>query len=566
MSAVLLSPAQSEQRTARVPWPAAGGWLVVGVFLLALLPRVWTFDWQLPSALYFDELKYVTRAVRFGSSDPNEVDFRNPSLFRHLLSGEFAVLGMVSPAYLPPTPATREQASIGARLAAARITVAILGALAVALLYLTAASLWGCWAGLAAGLLYAAAFLPVHLSHLALNDVPASCLLGLGLWCSARALCRPDARWLAGAGLAIGLAAATKYNFAIGLAAPLAAAWFGPVGLRPRAAGLFAPALLGRAARNVAIVGGAAILGFVLGMPEVIVTPADVMSGFAQQLRTGNSRWPGQEPDPVPALYGRTLLQGIGLPALLLSLAGAMALVWRRPAQALMLLAPPLLYLGAMFGKPLFFARFALPVVPFVCLLAVVGIRELVQLAPPARLRPALAIVLTLVALGPSIVLSARHDDLITETDTRLEAQDWLRAHAPAGTKVAAQLYSLPIAVEGYPRTDPWQEVSFDSLTDAAVLRRLACQNARYLLVSSYRYERQRTTSRPGESPTGYELLDRGRPPVVTFAAGPGGTAVRMHVDDTALPFWSLWQRERPGPTVRIYELARPASGGCPGQ
>jgi len=60
------------------------------VLAVALAVRLWGIGWQLPAALYFDEMKYVERAGATVRGQPREtVDFRNPTLFRHLLEVEW---------------------------------------------------------------------------------------------------------------------------------------------------------------------------------------------------------------------------------------------------------------------------------------------------------------------------------------------------------------------------------------------------------------------------------------------------------------------------------------------
>src|SRR6202043_1899475 len=97
----------------------------------------------------------------------------------------------------------------------ARVAAAVLGTIALWLLYVTGARLFNRAVGLLAAALEAVAFLPVFYSHLALNDAPTLAPLTLSLLGSAGVLRRGRARdyLLAGAGL--GLACATKYTAGI---------------------------------------------------------------------------------------------------------------------------------------------------------------------------------------------------------------------------------------------------------------------------------------------------------------------------------------------------------------
>src|SRR5205085_997225 len=161
--------------------------------------------------------KYVDRAgATVRGQPPDAADFRNPTLFRHVLEIEYRLANLVRPA-----ADVREMAVF--QLSLARITSAILGALACLLTALATARLpivSGGWSGLATGLILALAPLEVHLSHYAVNDAPASFVMAACLLFGARALVAPSGLDLLLAGLLAGLAAATKYNFGIVLVLP----------------------------------------------------------------------------------------------------------------------------------------------------------------------------------------------------------------------------------------------------------------------------------------------------------------------------------------------------------
>ena len=75
----------------------------------------------------------------------------------------------------------------------ARVTSAVVGTLAVWVLYLAGAKLFDRRVGLLAAALLAVAFLPVFYSHLALNDVPTLAPIGLSLWGDGRDAARRPA-------------------------------------------------------------------------------------------------------------------------------------------------------------------------------------------------------------------------------------------------------------------------------------------------------------------------------------------------------------------------------------
>src|SRR3712207_215337 len=114
-------------RAVRVGWP----WLVLAV---ALATRLWGIGWQLPSALHYDELKYVEWAGAVAAGEQTETDFRNPSLYRHLLLAEYRLAAL-----LGATDDDRSTAILQFHLA--RATSAVFGAVACLLTALAAAPL-----------------------------------------------------------------------------------------------------------------------------------------------------------------------------------------------------------------------------------------------------------------------------------------------------------------------------------------------------------------------------------------------------------------------------------------
>ena len=102
----------------------------------------------------------------------------------------------------------------------ARAAAAVLGTIALWLLYATGARLFGRAVGLLAAAIEAVAFLPVFYAHLALNDVPTLAPVTLSLLGSAgRAAQRPRCATTCSPGIGLGLACASKYTAGIVLVA-----------------------------------------------------------------------------------------------------------------------------------------------------------------------------------------------------------------------------------------------------------------------------------------------------------------------------------------------------------
>jgi hypothetical protein len=525
---------------------AVGAWLLGGVVLLAVVLRFWGINWQLPHALYYDEFKYAGPAARSALKIEGEkVDYRNPSLFRHLLDFE---LRQLNPHLA--RPADQKEADYSLQTSAflvARLTSALLGSASVVLLYVVGRKALGPSAGLLAAGLLAVNFLHVHLSHFGLNDVPAMFFLVASLIPAVALLDRPTPAGYLLAGLLGGMAAAAKYNFGFVVAVPLAI-WLLHAARRstPLSRLVLGPVMLG--------LGGLA--GFAFAMPEIIHSFREVQQGFMTQASLADQRWDGQERDAVPLLFSRTLVRAFGLPGVLAMMIGLILLLWRRTALAVVLLAGPLLYLTVMLNSELFFARFALPLVPFGCLFAAYGLLWLWSRFPISwRRKPALLLVGSLVVLGWPLLLSIRLNLLTSVTDTRTAAWDWSVTNIPTGASVATQIYAFPAARPGDPFRLTHPTNTFGSLSANSRLREVACEDeaAEFVLTASFQYDREQV--RGNRRTTGYETLETEGEHLITFTPGHGGSNVRFHVDDTGLPFWQLEQYAQPGPTVNVYRL-----------
>ena len=151
-----------------------------GILAGALALRLWGIRHGLPYVYNADEnAHFVPRAVGMFGHSLNPGYFVNPPAYTYLLHVVFDLR-------------FGGRAGVGEAMAAdrtavfetARIVAAVLGTGAVALLAWAGRRLTGGAAGLIAGALLAVAFLPVHYSHLALNDAPTLapvCLALLGV-------------------------------------------------------------------------------------------------------------------------------------------------------------------------------------------------------------------------------------------------------------------------------------------------------------------------------------------------------------------------------------------------
>jgi 4-amino-4-deoxy-L-arabinose transferase-like glycosyltransferase len=483
------------------------GWAAAGILCTAFGLRVWNLDAGLPYAVGVDEPQIVDRAVRMmrtGDFHPHFFDY--PGLYIYLqlvvavatfivgaMAGSYGALDAFSGAELFPV---------------ARSVTALFGVATVAVTIRIGARL-GTPVALGAGLLLAVMPMHVRESHYVLTDVPMTFFVALTLLAALRAHEQPEVRRFAAAGVAAGLAAATKYNGGLAIALPLivvvAHAWHGRRMYRPVAA----------------TVGGAAA-AYLFAAPFTVLDLPAFLTEFARL--NAEYQVSGQSPPPwltylkhLRINFGTAgsaaVVAGLAVAAIRVG-GGQNRIVW------LLLLAFPAAYFYVLAGRTLVFGRYLLPLVPMLCVLAAVGV---VALAGQLRrwLRPNhVAVVLTLLAAGVLAVpltMSVRFNLGLATPTTRQAAYVWLMNNVPKTTALAIEGGAMNLAGDRYAILAPRRIVdhSFDEYRARGV---------RYLVTTS-------DSSRRHEA--AYREYFQGRAPV--FVSAPS--------------------RRRSGPEVRIYDV-----------
>ena len=534
----------SGMRNARLtPFPVA----LAAIVALAALLRLWAIDFGLPLVTHPDEPLIVDAAARMVTAHS-----LNPHWYRYpafIIDIEAGLLAVVRRAGLDDAAQRRWALEAGRLVMAAFAvaTVCLTGVLGRRLARLAGrsrravdADVDADIAGLAAAALLAVSFVHVKDAHFLKPDVPTGFFTALTLWCTLNAWERGSLsarQWLA-AGVALGLATATKYTGAAAALVPaLALALLAGRDLR---------ALL----RPLLALSAAAALVFIILNPFAVLTPRAFLwsvDGVQAELTHYATGHDGAEGNDTWRWYilevGRS---GFGaLPALLVAcgvLAALVVLARTHAGDTARVLALPLAFIVAYYALiaryPVRFDRQLIPALPYLAVVGGFGVAELLHVARRYRgvPRPAL-LALTLLALlsAPQVARAVRWDRTQSVRDTRYVALDWLEAHVPPGTPVAREWYTPPVAQAGYGDI-PVRK------TDDQSLAWYRAAGAQYLLLSSFMFQRYLDDPNLYPADAAFYRALLAQPRQVTITGRNGPVVIIMRIDDAAPAFASVAQ------------------------
>ena len=546
-----------------------GGLILVAIFILALGLRLWGIGFGLPYPYHADEPTYVSAALNLGAGIIGRQP--NPTGFSNILFGEFAsyyLAGRLGGLF--SSTAAFEQAyrsDPSTFLLLGRLTSAIFGSATVLALYWLGARLNRRAAGWLAALFLAVAFLHVRDSHYGVPDVATTFFVSLAVLFGVLASQKHGGKYLCAAAAATGYAIATKWSvWPVGI--PLLIAFVYHFWWRARSTKVsLSGQLLSMLAVVLCFAGGFAVGGF-----QLLLKPATYLEYALREARAGEAGGFGLwQIDTVPGweFYLKTLSYGLDLVLLILGILGlarraALAVV-RRDAASAVLVSFPLVYFLVMGSTQHYFARYALPLIPFVALGAadaLVAAHAWLAVRHRSLARVTTA-VLTIAALALPLLRSIQHDVLLTQLDTRTIAKGWIEANIPAGAKLAADwpIHTPPLStaeqpVPGSSAAYDLQYIGGSGLSDHDLdwYRR---QGYDYLIASSFIYNIPLVfPQQDADRKAFYASLPQKLALVKKFSADPGGAEPPFLFDEIYGPAVSLWQRERPGPSIEIYQLA----------
>jgi hypothetical protein len=252
-------------------------------------------------------------------------------------------------------------------------------------------------------------------------------------------------------GIVTGIAIATKQTALLGipviLIAHLISLWKGRGhSLKERWLALRSSESL----KKLAIVLGITALAFLIANPFVVMNPAKFLD---MSRRTFEFVKGAQQPQWTFQFTGATvgywftnlLYYGMGPALEIVCLLGVLwALGKRKWTDGLVLLFLSIYFVSIGFGY-MKFIRYAIPLLPFLCLLGARFATELYEIVKPRALRIILTIGLALVG-ALSVFTTLAYLNIYKQDDVRIQASRWIHENIPQGSTVLIDIsYATPL-------------------------------------------------------------------------------------------------------------------------
>jgi 4-amino-4-deoxy-L-arabinose transferase-like glycosyltransferase len=401
--------------------------VITAVLIGGAALRLWAISAGAPYVVGVDEPEIIKRAVdmmRTGDFNPHFFDYPGFAIYFHMIVAALRFLtGAMGREW-----ASLNQAWYGEFYVWGRIATAALSTLTIYIVY-RAGLRWGARTAILAAIAMAVHPQLVRESHYALTDTPLTLFTALTLLLSLCAAETGRVRWFLMAGMAAGLATATKYNGFVAMLMPLCAA-------------VSVPSLRLRAGVIGSVVAGA-VAAYLVSAPYSILALPDFLNGFARLMQSYNNGVSGWEAARlymkhlggwygVPLTDGSIWRMGAWIFGLLCAIGLAritMGLVSRQTrAMSLTLLVFPFAYYGLIADRGgLIFARYAIPLTPAISIALGLGISIAYEaIARRFPKRRALVLAALSLVLVPQLVQAVVLDHSMTRVTTAEMAARWI--------------------------------------------------------------------------------------------------------------------------------------------
>ena len=419
-------------------------WLLIAIVALGLALRLWNIDWGLPFVYHPDEPLSINGAIRMlKTGDLNPHNFHWGSILHYLNAvlylGYFLIgklMGTFStPADIPYVDLETiavGQAPIPAMFLLSRVLVALAGTGSVVVTFAVGRQVAGRAVGLLAAILLAISPTSVSLSHIVKTDTLLVFFSLVSIWASLRIVTEPRLANYIVAGIAAGLAVSSKYNAALILIPMLTAHLLH----------------FGKSAflRKEIVIGLLCVaVGFLVATPYAVLDFATFRSDLMFDAVHYASGHAGAEGNSLS--WYREFLWGQNGILLIFSVCGVLSFLIARSKIGVVLSIFPIVYLGFISSFAVHFESTALPLAPFILLLASAFLVTTFQFFS-SRVTWNRSILALGGSIGfailavPSLLTSATNDLNLARTDAREAARVWIDRNLPRGSRIALEPYA----------------------------------------------------------------------------------------------------------------------------
>ncbi len=350
----------------------------------------------------------------------------------------------------------------------ARLFFVLCGVGCVALTFVVAQRVAGRRAALLAAALLAINALHVTWSQVIRTDVQASVFMLASLVFASRIARTGRPLDYLGAAAMAGFACATKWPAATVIFATVAAAM-----LRAHAA----PDDARRQLARLAAAGAAMVGATLLASPYLVLDFATVVSNLTGEASPHHLGATGGSFGHNLLWYFKEPLRGaFGIAGLAAGAAGLVVAVRRAPIVLAVVVAPLAVFLIAICSQRLIWARWIVPALPLLSILAAIGLDHAITMLQRhygRRVAAFAGVGLGLVVAGP-MVAAAHAATTERAHDTRTLAAAWIVAHVPRDRTVAVEHFAFQLIAAGYPVLFPVGEAG--------------CRDARTMLTGKISY------------------------------------------------------------------------------
>lgn len=525
--------------------------MLIMLLLVALGLRLHAIDWQLPARFHPDEPPHVDMAISQAVRGDFSGQYINqPPLYRHLITLELLALdrlGLLGGSlYDTATLKRMDDPAAGHVIArayiAGRATSALLGAATVGVLFLAVRGLFGSPAALLSALALALSLSHVRESHFATTTVTALFFAAAAFYWSVRSMAGGSALNLIPGFLAAGLAVATRDLLIVSVVFPTAALLMrAPRVADPRwwlAIGLAVPMII-----------AATVLLF------QAVTPYQSVGVLSQGLpplpKTSTEPLTMDRVTAYGSYYLGFLAQSLGVPLLIAAAVGAIQLARRQLRTLLMIAAYGLAIAVALITNRYEAGRFVIPLELALAALAGPGIVwTLSALRTLTNKRAFHGVALAVLFGGPAFNALA-YNWVVTQPDTRTLAYRWAQEHLPPSSIV----YSAGLSLTGAQADQaPPGRVTTAWMPADHVATAFTGAGCGEVVALSRDAGSGVDLPIEGAGASARAIVEARGAPVARFS-GRRWDDMDLGPDETFGPFWRLWNVQRPGPMIELFEI-----------